>query len=480
MEKAAADGGCSRFTVAIVGGGFAGAVVAAQLLRHSNASVILMEKSARVGKGVAYGTRCAGHLLNVPAKSMTAFPEDPEHFLRWTRANHDPGANPGDFVPRQLYGRYVTAVLQHEAGLHPGRLQLVQGEALSLERSGEGAEIRLRSGQVLTADRIVLAQGNFPPSDPRLPGKTPHSLRYVSNPWTASALTEVAQEKDILLIGSGLTSVDIGISLRAQGFAGTIHVLSRRGLLPLIHKPTTPWPAFWNQQSPRTPSGLLRLIRRQVEAAERQGSDWRAVVDSLRPFTQQIWNSLSAQGKRSFLRHARPYWEVHRHRVAPQIGARLAEELMSGGTRIYAGRIQEFIEDADGVAVTYLDRKAGARQRLRVDRVINCTGPESDCRRSDDPLLRSLIRNQIARPDELRLGLEAAANGALIDAHGAASDFLYTIGPARKGSLWETTAVPEIRVQALELAKSLRGANRERPLENADSASGAGLHAALL
>jgi uncharacterized NAD(P)/FAD-binding protein YdhS/glyoxylase-like metal-dependent hydrolase (beta-lactamase superfamily II) len=460
----------SQFTLAIVGGGFTGTTLAAQLLRNSGGglSVVLIERGARLGRGVAYGTHCTEHLLNVRARNMSAYPEHPEHFLEWVRLNHNPGASSDDYLPRPLYGQYVASVLQEEIERHAGQLEHVQDEAVSIARVGGTAEIRLRSGRTLFADKVVLALGNFPPGDLRLPGRTPHSLRYVSNPWNVSALGDVSHDKSVLLVGSGLTSVDVAITLRGRGFRGTIHILSRRGLLPQTHKMTAPWPPFWTEQSPRTVRGLLRLVRRQVEAAEKAGG-WRAVIDSLRPFTQEIWRSLSFKERRRFLRHVRPYWDVHRHRVAPAIGARLASQIQEGQIEIHAGRITAYAEDSDGVDVTYRSRESGQLERLRVDRVINCTGPESDCRKVEDPLMTGLLRQKLAEPDPLFLGLDLSAEGALIDAHGAASNLLYAIGPVRKGSLWETIAVPELRVQASELSRLLvkwRKGERDKGEEN--------------
>jgi|CZKD01.1.fsa_nt_gi hydroxyacylglutathione hydrolase len=463
-----------QFTVAIIGGGFTGATLAAQLLSKSGGSlsVILIERNARLGRGVAYGTRCMEHLLNVRARNMSAHPDDPEHFLRWARLNHDPGVTPDDYLPRRVYGEYVASLLQQEIERHPGRLEHVQDEAVSVARVEGAAEIRLRSGRTLFANKVVIALGNFPPGDPRLPGKTPHSQRYVPNPWAASAPSDLAKDRSILLVGSGLTSVDVAITLRESGFGGTIHMLSRRGLLPQTHKTSAPWPPFWTEKSPRTVRGLLRLIRSQVEAAEKAGSGWRAVIDSLRPFTQEIWRSLSFKERRRFLRHVRPYWDVHRHRIAPAIGARIDSQIQDGQIEIHAGRIAAYAEDSDGVDVTYRDRQSGELRRLRVDRVINCTGPESDVHKVDNPLLTNLIRQRLVRPDPLYLGLDVSQDGALVDVDGVASDFLYTIGPVRKGSLWETIAVPELRVQVSEVANTLLAAcEMAHPAPEADPKS---------
>jgi uncharacterized NAD(P)/FAD-binding protein YdhS len=478
MNRINRDTKMSQFTVAIIGGGFTGTTLAAQLLHRSDGSlsVVLIERNARLGRGVAYSTECAEHLLNVRARNMSAYPDDHEHFLEWARLTHDSNASVDDYLPRPLYGQYVASVLQQEIEHHPGQTVHVQDEAVALTPTNDTAEIRLRSGRTLLADKVVIALGNFPPGNPRLPERTTHSQRYVSNPWKSCALGDVSHDESVLLVGSGLTSVDVAISLRARGFRGTIHILSRRGLLPHTQEAAASWRPFWNDRSPRAVHGLLHLIRTQIEAANKDGSNWRAVIDSLRPITQEIWRSLSLAERRRFLRHVRPYWDVHRHRVAPVIGVRLASQLDNGQMAIHAGRITEYAEDAYGVDVTYHARESGQLERLRVDRVINCTGPESDCRKVDDALLTDLMRRKLARPDPLFLGLDVSADGALIDAYGDVSDLLYAIGPVRKGSLWETIAVPELRVQVSELSRLLIAACKQEKFNPLDRQPVANLH----
>lgn len=456
-SRAKNDNPRSRFAVAIIGGGFTGAILAAQLLRHgdSSLSVIVIERATSPGRGVAYSTQYGWHLLNVPAINMSAFPDDPEHFLRWARHNFDYGVEPASFLPRRIYGQYIESVLRETTDRHRDQLEWRQDEVVYLVCTDGNRELFLHSGDVIHADKIVLAVGNFPPSNPYLPGREYRSQRYVSFAWSASALQNISRDSDVLLVGSGLTSVDLAMALRSREFRGTIHIISRRGLLPQPHKAAAPWPPFWNEGAPRTARGLTRLVRDQVRAAAMQGVDWRAVIDSLRPFTQRIWRLLPLSEKRRFLRHLRPYWEVHRHRVAPEIGRLIGHQLLNGQLQIHSGRITRYSEDADGVNVTYRDRDTGKKRRLRVARVINCTGPEADCRKLDDPLLCSLRNQRLSRPDPLFLGLDVSDDGALIDAYGVPSHFLYAVGPARKGSLWETTAVPEIRTQISELAQHL-------------------------
>jgi len=443
--------------IVIVGGGFTGAMMSVQLLRRADpeVSIVLVERTSLLGRGVAYGTQFDGHLLNVRANNMSAYPDDPDHFVNWAKQNYSSSVRPSHFLPRPAYGRYIASQLWEAAQSHAGKIRFVQDEALSLTRVSGVNKILLAGGQTIVADKVVLALGNFAPGDLRLPGKAPDSCRHVANPWSGTTRFDTSPDSSVLLVGSGLTAVDTAIELRARGFEGTIHILSRRGLLPQSHRIAAPFPAFWNCRSPRTVRGLLQLIRQQAKVAQTQGSDWRAVIDSLRPVTQEIWRTLPRTEQQRFLRHLRTYWDVHRHRIAGRVAEQLARQLRSGKIQRHAGRITDYRENAGGVEVTYRDRKSGMLANLCVGRVINCTGPESDYRRAGSPLLTDLIEKGLARPDGLSLGVDVADDGALVDAQGMPSDFLYALGPLRKGVLWESIAVPELRVQISNLAKLL-------------------------
>jgi uncharacterized NAD(P)/FAD-binding protein YdhS len=329
MKRTATDGQ-NVFDVAIVGGGFSGASLAAALLRRSEPqlSAVLIERDGNPGRGVAYGTPCDRHLLNVPAQKMSGLADDPLHFLRWAQKNYAATVQPGDYLPRRLYGQYVESILREANESHPGRFEWQRDEAEAIRQVNGETEIYLRSGRNIVAEKVVLALGNFPPADPNLSGRTEASARYVSNPWAANGLDAARHNEAVLLVGSGLTSVDVAIALRERGFEGKIHMLSRHGLLPQAHKPADQWAAFWSDESPRTARGMFRLLREQAHEARKQNYDWRAVLDSLRPFAQKIWGSLPLKERRRFLRHLRAYWDVHRHRVAPQIAGMLAAQML--------------------------------------------------------------------------------------------------------------------------------------------------------
>ena len=445
-----------RRTIAIIGGGFSGSMLAVELVRQAgaNVSVVLIERRPIPGRGVAYGTQFEGHLLNVRAKNMSAYADVPDHFLKWAQRHYSSSVKPDDFLPRTIYGQYISSQLREATRGRAVDFRCVQDEAVSLAPTDARCFIHLADGERVIADKVVLALGNFPPTDLQIPGKTSTSCRYVANPWSGNAFASVTQDAKVLLIGSGLTSVDMIVDLRARGFEGTIHMLSRRGLLPQRHA-AVPFPPFPTEDTPRSIRGLLRLVRIQVKKAEERGSNWRAVVDSLRPMTQQIWRSLPLAEQRRFLRHLRSYWDVHRHRIAERIADQLTLQLRSGQIQMHAGRITEYHECNDRVDVTYRERKSGQLKKLSVDRVVNCTGPEGDYRRISCPLVSDLITKELARPDALSLGLDVADDGTVLDSEGSPSTFLYALGPLRKGKLWESIAVPELRVQVAEVANLL-------------------------
>lgn len=449
-----------QFDILIVGGGFSGTMLAVHLLRQSKClSVAVVDRGLLPGRGLAYSSPHRFHLLNVPAGEMSAWPDVPDDFLQWARTHYDTSLQPRSFPPRSMYGAYLGSLLEstlNEFGRE--RLEWIRDEARSLHRQKGRLAVQTKDGLELLARVVVLATGNFPPANPRLPGLTDSASSYFQFAWAKDVLENLPAAGSVLLLGSGLTSVDLIMALKSKGFRGVIHVISRKGLFPRPRRqqrPDEPWQVFGNERYPRTVRGLLRLVRSQVQEAADKGINWRAVIDSLRPATRDIWRSLPIDEQRRFLRHARSYWDVHRHRVAPEI-ADLLDDLQSDGhVRLHTGAVTRYSESDHRAEVHYQDRQTGTVKTLQVDRVINCSGSETDCRRIDESFITSLFAQGFARPDRLFLGVDVDAHGALIDYKGTASHRLYAIGPPCKGCLWESTAVPEIRVQAAALAEHL-------------------------
>jgi uncharacterized NAD(P)/FAD-binding protein YdhS len=427
------------FDVAIIGAGASGTLTAVQYARIAGegARGALIDAGARAARGLAYGTPYGAHLLNVPAARMSAFPDDPEHFYRWLRARYA-SAQPGTFAPRALYGDYLASLLADEPAYT--RVQRMGGSAVGLTRSSDDWLVHLHDGRTLAARNVVLALGNLPPADPlHLDGDPP--TEYIRDPWAPGAAVGLSPDAPVLLIGSGLTAVDVAVALRHEGHRGPIYALSRHGRLPHAHTAFTPAPVAFPSAC-ATPRSALRYVRGRVAA----GEEWRAVVDSLRPHTTAIWQGWSLSQRSSFLRHLKNLWDVHRHRAAPEVRAELSVELLRG-------RIVSLRSSSSGIAVEWRAYGAPAAEVLSVARVINCTGPASDYARLDLPLVVQMRRAGWLTPDPLRLGVETSMDGQLLDPSGAPVAGLFTLGPLRRPALWESTAIPEIRQQAAALAK---------------------------
>lgn len=415
--------------VAVAGAGFSGTMLAVHLHRLG-LRVTLIDRAERFAGGLAYATCSAEHVLNVRAAKMSAFPDAPDHFTRWLAGQGE--GNADTFAGRSQYRRYLTDALGQAEGI-----DRMDGEVAAVDADG----VRLASGARLAADAVVVALGNLPPAPIAAFAGTPN---YVNDPWhpdgRATIAALAAQDGDVLVVGTGLTMVDTVLSLDAHGFGGRIVAVSRRGLVPRAHAPHAV-PAI-DPPSARSPRGLLRWARRQAEA-----HDWRAVVDSLRAETVGIWQSWSVAERGSFLRHARPWWDVRRHRIAPAVTQRLDALIAEGRLAVRAGRIV----GVDGPAVTIGLRGERRTQVVRAAGVVNCTGPRGDIRRSANPLLRDLLASGAARTDAFGLGLEIDVDGRLLSTDHQASP-LYAVGPMTRGALWEMVAVPDISVQAARLA----------------------------
>ncbi|MFZ4444670.1 MAG: FAD/NAD(P)-binding protein, partial [Planktothrix agardhii] len=449
-------------TIAIVGGGCSGALVATHLLKTATQplTIKLIERSYPIGKGIAYSTDDTCHLLNVSAGNMSAFPNDPGHLLRWLQHNRNAlkpllrsEVNPSTFIPRKVYGLYIQSILaEAEAtALSDVRLERLIDEVVAIAPSPDNAIIDLKSGQSFSADQVVLAVGNAPQppfNDPK--------ASYGRNAWSADALKDLDQDAPVLIIGTGLTMVDMVLSLHERQHRGKIYAVSRRGLFPQRHQATKSYPSFLTPATaPTTARSLLHRVRAEIKSAVSRGYDWRAVIDSLRPITQQLWQKLSRVEQRRFLLHVAPYWDVHRHRIAQQVANTVAELLESGQLTITAGRIKDYQVVPDGVEVTVRQRKTQTNTVFKVSRVVSCTGITADYAKFDHPLISSLRSQGLIHPNSIGLGLDAADNGALLSADGEISHLFYTLGTPRKGNLWETIAVPEIRGQAQNLAETL-------------------------
>ena len=425
----------ARRHVAVIGGGASGTLQALHLKR-AGADVTLIERGPAAGRGVAYGTKRPEHLLNVPARRMSAWADDPGHFSRWYADLA--GATEEDYAPRMVYGDYLAGLLAEEG------IEALRGEALDL---ADGA-VLLADGGRIEADAVVVAPGNFPPATPR--GIDPATLGgvWIDDPW-AGGLDGLGPKDVVFLLGTGLTMVDVALTLAETGYNGRIVALSRRGLAPRSHGLREPMVAAREDLVPSCIAMLRRVRQRTSEVG------WRSAVHELRSVTQWLWAEADPGERRRFLRHLRPWWDVHRHKLAPAVGAAIAAMRAEARLAVAAGRLVSVTPAGGGAEVQFRLRGQAGIERLRAARVVNCTGPETDIGRAGERLLDALLAAGRIRQDGLAIGIDVDMECRAIGADGQASETLSVIGPVTRGTFWESVAVPDIRTQAARVATRL-------------------------
>lgn len=435
--------------VAIVGAGASGTLTALHAAREARAAgrqlELLLVEPGHVAEGLAYSTRDPRHRLNVPAKGMSAYPDDPEHFLRWLRRHVAVDYPAGGFAPRLHYAEYLAGCLADETHGGPVGCTHVRARVTDLRRHGRRLRLTLDDGTSRPADAVVLAMGHGSPSPAWAPEALRRSHRFVADPWRASAAPAVAAGDEVVLVGAGLTMADMA---QRWGRAGVrVHVVSRHGLMPLPHArdPQPPAPA---PELPDTASLTLRDVRRivvnQVRACD---GDWRRAVDGLRPVTATLWSRMDDTARRGFLRVAARRWDRIRHRVDPALDAWLGERVRDGSLVVHAAEVTGAREVPGGVSVELSDGTT-----VRAAAVLNCTGTCVAVQHDEDPLVLNLLNTGTARSGPLDLGFDTDSVGRLTPATGEPQARVWAIGPLRRGQLWESTAIPEIRAQAAAVA----------------------------
>ena len=433
------------YQVAIVGGGASGTILAAQLARRG-ISLALIEGGGRLGRGIAYSTTEPAHLLNVRAEGMSALAGEPEHFAKRFEAE---GGHRRGFAQRRFFGRYLGDILDEAVG--SGCTDVVHRSAIGAERTNGRWRIAFDDGSAIEAEAIALAIGNQEPG--ALRAFSGAQGRFISNPWGAEAKRAVddlaLNGGDALLVGTSLTMVDLVLSLESSGHRGGILALSRRGQVPRAHADFNSAPV----EAEEVPHGRVGAMWRWLRQRSAKVG-WRAAVDSLRPHSHRLWQSLDVGEQQRFLRHARPWWDVHRHRIAPEVAATIGRLVAEGRLEIMAGRILESQTSSDGLEVELRRRGLASSQRRIFAYAFNCTGPLHSIAHTRDPLLRSLLEGGETRPDELGIGLE-------VDENSRAGERLWALGPLTKGRYWEIIAVPDISEQAAVVAEDIAREFRE-------------------
>jgi uncharacterized NAD(P)/FAD-binding protein YdhS len=445
--------GKAPFTICVVGGGFTGAAVAVACLTRIDVPfhLVMIESGPSLGRGVAYGSHHPLHLLNVRARDLSIRAGQPGDFLNWAFRHLDQGENRAvlhealahTFLPRQLFGEYVRQRLFESAAQRPDvTFSVVNGVATAC--IADGGRYRVALGEAAVSADIVFIATAYGLAGP--------SSKGALLPFEPVPPGELAQAKTIAIIGSGLTMADVLLSARRDGFQGTAYIVSRRGQLPRSHAPQGVVPQQVALPRSKHVPMLAAAIRIACEMAEEGGTPWQAIINGLRPSVQEIWQGLPVAEQARFLRHLRPFWDAHRHRLPMEVHARITAEFADGRAVLLQGSVRHIEREARGFMLTL--RRRGQRELdvLAADLAFDCSGFKPDLQQK---LIASLFSQALARPDAHHLGLAVEPDGRLLSSSGRPSAGLYAVGPLSQGTLWEITGVPEIVAQADHAARGL-------------------------
>lgn len=436
-------------TIAIVGGGISGTLTVLNCIKQSKAplKIIWFDAKNQFCKGLAYTTANEQYLLNVRANNMSVFGDEPNHFVEWLKQHH-PHYNSTDFVSRKIFGEYVSNTFQNLRHTNPlVDVQQIEEEINDIQKTV--TDFQLTTSQTYKANKIILALGNFLPAHPHSKSKDfIGSENYFQNAFHPSLIQNLATKKNITIIGSGLTMIDVLINLH-HSYAGKINIISPHAYIPQAHN-NNPLPnvkPFIEERKVYRLTELLSIVNKQLKKVKIEKLNPHSVIDAMRPHLQFIWLNFTLFEKQQFLRHLRHKWGVARHR-APEQTMLIFNELQSKGTlHLLKGRIRNILKTENGFEIFYSDSKS-IHQSFQTDCIINCTGPESNYLKISSILVQNLIKNKILEPDSINYGINATKNGEI-------APNIYTLGPPLKGVLWESIAVPEIRLQAKELAAKI-------------------------
>jgi uncharacterized NAD(P)/FAD-binding protein YdhS len=453
--------------VAVIGAGFTGVALAIQLSRKlpEGSRVLLIGTPRATGFGLAYAQDNPELLLNVVAGRMSVDADDAGAFTRWLKERCSGGAPISEealgrsFVSRASYGRYLRDRLL-DAADGPVPIDVKEGTAVELRPAAHGYDLRLASGERFRVAAAALCLGNAPgrfrfPKDSVEAEALP---RLIADPWNDYRMRNIGPDDRVLLAGAGLTMVDQVLGLRRAGHRARVTAMSRHGRMPMAHREAPAEPV--TVDLPAGP-GLRPLVRAVIAAgrhAAAAGGDWRAIVDGLRPATQELWQRLNKADQHRFLRHVESYWSVFRHRMAPSIAEKIEALRADGALETVAARVVA-VRAAGGPVRAVLRRRGSRVVDIRTfDWIVNCTGPGRFVSLSENTLVGRLVELGAARADALGLGLDVDRDCRVVGTTGIAAADLFALGPLTAGRFFEITAVRDIRIQAAEVAGRMAAA----------------------
>ena len=455
--------------IGIIGGGFTGTMSAVQLIDkyQEPCEIILINEGESLNKGIAYNPYSDKHLLNVIAGKMSAFPDKPDHFLEWVMKRpdyieKDKSLIANAFLPRALYGLYLVDIWENYLQIAKAKaikITVINSLVVDLETTDNNILIHLENDTDLQIDYCIIATGNQTPGNPKIKNMDFYnSKNYFKNPWKIDSVIDTKDDLPVLIVGNGLTMVDTVLGLLEQGFKNEIFSISPNGfnILPHRHNGLKYSKLADDLKEDLSLYELTKIVNKHIKTVREYGVSAEPIIDSLRPYTQKIWMSLTEKEKDLFMSRLRHLWGVARHRIPLHSHDKIQQLRIDGKLHINSGRVINYTEKPNYIEVEYFDKKENQVKTIITSRVINCIGPETDLMKLDKSFLKNCLLKGILTQDKLKLGIRANTETfQIIDSENKPHENLFTIGSNLKGELWESTAINELRVQAEKLAEIL-------------------------
>lgn len=447
-------------TIAIIGGGFSGAVLAWHLHRAAPGkhNIVIVEPRDDIGRGLAYDSVDPAHRINVPALKMNLDDDEEGHFEQWLIASgyvaHDPAAQlPCALFPtRAAFGDYVNMHVKQLGSAVTHRKTTARG----IIPQPSGYHVITDDGGGIDADAVVLAVCHTPPQVPASLTSLQDDPRFIANPWQRDVLRNIAPDHRVLIVGTGLTMADIVASLDRRGHRGNITAVSRRGLRPQPHavEQLEPFGEF-TENPEHTTLSLLRRVRRTIVEAGHQGLSWHPVLDQLRLQGVEIWRALPLHERARLVHHLRPFWDTYRFRIAPQMDDVIKRRIADRTFAVRAGSIRASAAQDHGLNIDLRPRRSREWERASFDAIVIATGPAHGTVFTSNPLLGQIGAAGLARPDSLGLGIDVDLQGCAIGHDGVAAQALFVAGPLARGTFGELMGVPDLAHYARDIAKTI-------------------------
>ncbi|KWT69567.1 MULTISPECIES: FAD/NAD(P)-binding protein [unclassified Variovorax] len=462
----------------VVGGGFSAASLVVQLLRCARLSVeiVIVESRANVGCGLAYSATDSDYRLNAPLDVHWIDPNRPLELRHWFEERGILEADPACmtsnglvFLRRSDLGKYLTDTIDGASRAAPAgsSIRHVRDTATSVALDRGVYQVQCAKGGIIDGEMLVIATGNPVPAL-RTPFSPAHEVnpRIIGNPLEPGCLDHIPKSARVLVVGSGLTALDIASTFVRRQHMGGILVVSRRGYRPSSQSPEslrlppkpvelgTAIPPFIEGE-PATIAAWTRALRKQIRRDVAEGKTWFAAFDSVRDVVWKLWPRLSTREKLKFLNRLRVFYDVHRFRTPPMNEELVATAERGGDVRYAAAALLGVEASPSHVNVLLSEGSGGQSKWHQFDFVVNCTGLDAGSAWRRNALLRSLLEQGLLRLHPTGIGFDVSEQCEAFDSRGVPQPTLRVIGPPTAGAFGDPVAIPFIANQVQRILPDL-------------------------